>query len=177
MRIIAFDPGRLASWAVLDTAAPQKIAVGELDLIGAGRLRRPCPVHIAELLSGIDSAIVEEVGARPGQGESSLFTFGLCVGTILGAVSAHKVQIELVTPQKWKGSSRLGGLSKDAAKDAARSLATELWPDHKALFRVKKNHGLAEAALMARWYFLSGPGHDVDGAADVPDLAAPDPEE
>lgn len=169
MRIIAFDPGRLASWAVLDTAAPQRISVGEVELIGSGRLKRPCPVHIAELLSGIDSAIIEEVGARPGQGESSLFTFGLCVGTILGAVSAHKVQIELVTPQKWKAASRLGGVSKEASKDAARALATELWPEHKGVFRVKKNHGMAEAALMARWYFLAGPGRDVDGASEIPD--------
>jgi crossover junction endodeoxyribonuclease RuvC len=166
MRIIAFDPGRLASWAVLDTAYPQKISVGEVELIGSGRLKRPCPVHIAELLTGIDSAIVEEVGARPGQGESSLFTFGLCVGSILGAVSAHKVQVELVTPQKWKAASRLGGISKDAAKDAARSLATELWPTLRPVFRVKKNHGMAEAALMARWYFLSGPGRDVAGTAE-----------
>lgn len=170
MRIIAFDPGRLASWAVLDTTTPQKVTVGEVELIGSGRLRRPCPVHIAELLIGVDSAVVEEVGARPGQGESSLFTFGLCVGAILGAVSAHKVQIELVTPQRWKAASRLGGVSKEASKDAARSLATELWPDQKALFRVKKNHGMAEAALMARWYFLAGPGRDVDGADEVPDL-------
>jgi len=166
MRIIAFDPGRLASWAIMDTTTPQTVRVGEVDLIGSGRLRRPCPVHIAELLDGVDSAIVEEVGARPGQGESSLFTFGLCVGTVLGAVSAHKVQIELVTPQKWKAASRLGGISKDASKDAARALATELWPEHKGVFRVKKNHGLAEAALMARWYFLTGPGRDVPGAKE-----------
>ena len=166
MRIIAFDPGRLASWAIMDTTTPQTVRVGEVDLIGSGRLRRPCPVHIAELLVGVDSAIVEEVGARPGQGESSLFTFGLCVGTVLGAVSAHKVQIELVTPQKWKAASRLGGISKDASKDAARALATELWPEHKGVFRVKKNHGLAEAALMARWYFLTGPGRDVPGAKE-----------
>ena len=26
---------------------------------------------------------------------------------------------------------------------------------------MKSNHGLAEAALMARWYFLAGPGRDV----------------
>lgn len=168
MRIIAFDPGRLASWAVLDTATPQRVLVGEVELIGAGRLRRPCPVHIAELLEGVDSAVVEEVGARPGQGESSLFTFGLCVGTILGAVSAHQVQVELVTPQRWKAASRLGGVSKEAAKDAARSFATELWPDQRPLFRVKKNHGMAEAALMARWYFLAGPGRDVEGASEVP---------
>lgn len=168
MRIIAFDPGRLASWAVLDTSTPQRITVGEVELLGCGRLRRPCPVHIAELLSGVDSAVIEEVGARPGQGGSSLFTFGLCVGTILGAVSAHRVQIELVTPQKWKAASRLSGVSKETAKDVARSLATELWPEQKGVFRIKRNHGMAEAALMARWYFLAGPGRDVDGAGEIP---------
>lgn len=161
MRIIALDPGRLASWAILNTTVPQEIAIGELEMIGAGRLKRPCPVHIAELLSRVDSAIVEEVGARPGQGESSLFTFGLCVGTILGAISAHQVQVELVTPQRWKSASKLAGLPREEAKDAARALATELWPQQKSVFRVKKNHGMAEAALMARWYFLAGPGRDV----------------
>jgi hypothetical protein len=74
--------------------------------------------------------------------------------------------VELVTPLTWKAASRLGGISKDAAKDAARSLATELWPTLRPVFRVKKNHGMAEAALMARWYFLSGPGRDVAGTAE-----------
>lgn len=171
MRIVAFDPGRLASWAVLDTTAPQRIEVGELDLIGSGRLRRPCPVHVVELMRGTDCAVIEEVGARPDQGASAVFTFGMCVGTILGAVSASRVPIELVTPQKWKAASRLGGLARDAAKDAARAYATELWPDQRDLFRLKKNHGLAEAALMARWYFLAGPGRDVPMDGAVPGAA------
>ena len=171
MRVVAFDPGRIASWAVLDTSAPHRIVVGELDLIGSGRLRRPCPVHITELMGGASCAVIEEVGARPDQGASAVFTFGMCVGTILGAVSASRVPIELVSPQKWKAASRLGGLAREAAKDAARAYATELWPDQREKFRVKKNHGLAEAALMARWYFLSGPGRDVPLDGEIPDAA------
>lgn len=171
MRIVAFDPGRIASYAILRTQTPHLIEVGELDLIGSGRLRRPCPVHIRELMGGTDCAIIEEVGARPDQGASAVFTFGMCVGTILGAVSAAGVPIELVSPQKWKAASRLGGLAREAAKDAARAYATELWPDQKGPFRVKKNHGLAEAALMARWYFLAGPGRDVPMEGELPDAA------
>ena len=171
MRVVAFDPGRLASWAVLDTSTPHRIEVGELDLIGSGRLRRPCPVHVGELMRGTDCAVIEEVGALPDQGASAVFTFGLCVGTILGAVSANRVPIELVTPQKWKAASRLGGMAREEAKDAARAYATELWPDRRELFRVKKNHGLAEAALMARWYFLTGPGRDVPTDGAIPGAA------
>lgn len=174
MRIVAFDPGRATSFAILNTETPHRIEVGEVDLIGSGRLRRPCPVHIAELMIGTDCAIIEEVGARPDQGASAVFTFGMCVGTILGAVSARHVPIEPVSPQRWKAASRLGGLGRDEAKDAARALATELWPDQKPLFRVKKNHGLAEAALMARWYFLSGPGRDVPLDGDLPGTAGTD---
>ena len=54
------------------------------------------------------------------------------------------------------------------AKDAARHYARELWPEHEAILRVKKNHGLAEAALMARWFFLAGPGRDVAIDDDAP---------
>lgn len=172
MRVIAFDPGRVASFAILTTETPHLIEVGELDLIGSGRLRRPCPVQIGELMIGTDCSIVEEVGARPEQGASSVFTFGMCLGTILGAVSASRVPIEMVSPQKWKAASRLGGLTGDAAKDAARALATELWPAQKGRFRVKSKHGLAEAALMARWYFLSGPGRDVPVDRGSPARAA-----
>lgn len=171
MIIIAFDPGRLTSYARLDSGTPHEVEVGELEIIGAGRLRRPCPLHLKEVSRGADCAVVEEVGARPEQGASAVFTFGMSVGTILGALSAMELPVEMVTPQKWKGSARLGGLSKDRAKTAAREMATELWPSRKSVFRVKKNHGLAEAALMARWYFLRGPGQDVklEGSLPAPD--------
>lgn len=162
MIIIAFDPGRVTSYALLDSSRPQEIVVGELDLIGGGRLQRPCPLHLREVSGCADCAVIEEVGARPAQGTSAVFTFGMSVGTILGAVSSQGLPIELVTPQKWKASARLGGLPRDAAKVAARQIATEIWPGQRPLFRIKKNHGLAEAALMARWYFLRGPGRDVE---------------
>lgn len=172
MRVVAFDPGRVASYAIFRTETPHRVEVGELDLIGSGRLRRPCPIQIGELMIGTDCAIVEEVGARPERGASSVFTFGMCLGTILGAVSASRVPIEMVSPQRWKAASRLGGLAGDAAKEAARAYATELWPDLKDRFRVKSKHGLAEAALMTRWYFLNGPGRDVPVDQTAPVRAA-----
>ena len=162
MRIIAIDPGRVASFAKLDRSTPHLVELGTLSQIGSGRLLRPCPMHLAELLDDVDVAIVEEVGARPMQGVSSVFTFGLCMGTILGAIGAAKKSLVTVSPTQWKKSSRINVKETSEAKDAARSFARELWPQHEKLLRVKGNHGLAEAALMARWYFHAGPGRFVD---------------
>ncbi|MBT28087.1 MAG: hypothetical protein CMO01_00390 [Thalassobius sp.] len=170
MKIIAFDPGRVCSYAILDTLAPHEVTVGELDLVGAGRLIRPCGQHIRELLEdGVDCAIVEEVGARQGQGSSSIFTFGLSTGAILNAIGASRVSLDTVTPPQWKRASRIHSSSETDVKDLARAYATQLWPARRDVFKIKKNHGQAEAALMARWFFLKGPGRD---AADKETKAA-----
>lgn len=161
MKIVAFDPGKIASYAIYDTREPHLIEIGTINLVGSGRLTRPCSLHLTRIAQDADAVVVEEVGARREQGVTSVFTFGLCVGTILGALGSLGVQLVTVTPQSWKSASRLNGLVGEEAKTAARAYATELWPGHEPLLRVKKNHGLAEAALMARWYFNSGPGRDV----------------
>lgn len=174
MIIVAFDPGKETSWARFDTENPWAIEIGTVDLIGSSRLTRPCPIHIAEITQDADGVIVEEVGARPGQGVSAMFTFGLSVGTILGALSASGKRLVLVTPQEWKKSSRLGGCEKEESKRAALRYAKELWPEHEKIFRVHSNHGLAEAALMARWFFMDGTGKDVSLEAGSP-MKAPAP--
>ena len=162
MIIVACDPGRVTSYAVFDTQKPYEISVGEFDLIGSGRLLRPCPIHISQIVSPADQVVVEEVGARPKQGSSAIFSFGLAVGAVLNSAGAHGKPLVLVTPPEWKRASRLGNFSEDSVKEAARSYAFELWPDLKAQIRSKSQHGMAEAALMARWFFLKGPGRDVD---------------
>lgn len=163
MIIITFDPGKIASYAKYNTLHPQNIEVGEVDIVGVGRLIRPCGQHIAELIKDADCAVVEEVGARPQQGSSSMFTFGMCLGAILNAIGATDTQVELVTPSEWKRSTRIHSKSDEDVKKLARAYATQLFPQHKKIFAVKKNHGMAEAALMARWYFLKGPGRDAAG--------------
>lgn len=89
-------------------------------------------------------AVVERVSAMPGQGVSSSFTFGATVGSILAAVQAARLPIELATPATWKGALRLG---KD--KHAALHRARLLFPD--AELPLAKHHGRAEALLLAYW--------------------------
>lgn len=45
---------------------------------------------------------LERVGARPGQGVTSMFKFGENFGFIQGLLTACSIPYGLVTPQKWK---------------------------------------------------------------------------
>lgn len=90
-------------------------------------------------------AVVERSGAFPKQGVASTFRYGVAVGCIRGAIVACAVPLELVAATKWKGHFRI---AKD--KELARGLAVRLWPG-TGFFARKKDHGRAEAALIARY--------------------------
>ena len=90
-------------------------------------------------------AFVEQVGAMPGQGVSSMFSFGHACGVIAGVLGALEVPVTMVTPQSWK--KRAGLMNKD--KDAARTKAIQLWPHWRELDAKGKGQALADAALIA----------------------------
>ena len=90
-------------------------------------------------------AFIERASARPGQGVSSTFNFGAAYGALKACVAAHGVPVHLVSPAKWKKHFGL-----DSDKEKSRALAIRLWPRSEA-FRRKKDHGRAEAALIARY--------------------------
>jgi crossover junction endodeoxyribonuclease RuvC len=93
-----------------------------------------------------DIAVVELVGAMPKQGVASTFKFGCGYGMIRGVIGATAIPLHLVTPTKWKKT-----FSLDSDKDKARALALRYWPARSDLFGRKKDHGRAEAALIARY--------------------------
>lgn len=47
-------------------------------------------------------ALLEQVGAMPGQGVTSMFTFGVNYGKLQMALAASDIPYEKVTPQKWQ---------------------------------------------------------------------------
>ena len=93
----------------------------------------------------MDHIYVEQVGAMPGQGVSSMFNFGHACGTVMGVIGALGYPHTMVTPQKWKKAAGLIGTDKDAA----RSRAIQLWPEWKDLGKKGKGQALADAALIA----------------------------
>lgn len=86
-----------------------------------------------------------------GMGRQSAFVFGRGVGVIEGVLATMKIPYSSVTPAKWKKSFNLG---RD--KTAARAAATRLFPDAGPSFQKKKDHGRAEAALIALYQQQKG---------------------
>jgi hypothetical protein len=88
MNTLAIDPGLNGAGAVSDESGAF-IACFDLPTIGEGAQRRVDVANLADLIrehGPYAFAIVEQVGARPGQGVSSMFRFGQAYGTILGVI-------------------------------------------------------------------------------------------
>ncbi|WP_343482778.1 crossover junction endodeoxyribonuclease RuvC [Enterobacter cloacae] len=96
---------------------------------------------------GITHAYLEQVGAMPGQGTASMFTFGHAAGVAEGILQGLNIPYTLVTPQAWKKSAGLIG----SDKDAARSRAIQLYQELRALDAKAKGQAIADALLIARF--------------------------
>jgi crossover junction endodeoxyribonuclease RuvC len=148
--IIAIDPGVNGAYAILNFDG---------SYVGCAELPRFAKmVNAVEFSATLQSmrpalAIIEKVASRPGQGVSSVFTFGCAYGVAIGCVAGYGAPISFVTPAKWKAHFRL--LGKD--KDAARELAIRLYPVAASYLNLKKHVGRADALLLARYAF------DMDG--------------
>lgn len=92
----------------------------------------------------IGQATIEQVGAMPGQGVSSMFKFGEVYGIAQAFVAAHFIPIQLVRPNVWKKALGLNG-----EKDASRRLASQHFPEYAYLWSRVKDDGRAESALIA----------------------------
>ena len=140
--ILGIDPGISGAIAFYFPETPSNVSVYDVPVAGnqvSGALlfdvvRQYMP----------DMAIIELVGAMPKQGVSSTFQFGRTFGATIGVIQAAGVQLHFATPAKWK---RHFNLPSD--KDRARELALRMFPQSIQHFARKKDHGRAEAALLA----------------------------
>ena len=92
-------------------------------------------------------ACVEKVGAMPGQGVTSMFTFGTNYGYIQGVLSAFGIPFQLVSPHVWKKSYGL-----DSTKQKSIDVCKRLFPDLNLLATERSrvpSDGIAESALLA----------------------------
>ncbi len=160
--IIGIDPGVSGAIAFLDDF---KVTTFDMPTMALGGKKRQ--VNAAELskiiygqvhqfglrrdsgryMGSCDAkAYLEQVSARPGQGVTAMFNFGVSYGIVQGVLAALKIPTVLVSPIMWKRRASL--LGKD--KDMARTMAQRLFPDTD--LSLKKHVGRADAILIA--YFM-----------------------
>lgn len=147
--VLGIDPGASGALALLSPDGAEIVAFLDMPFFEV-RGKKRLDVHaLGRFLAPhaeSSRAVIELVGAMPGQGVSSMFTFGFGVGALHGACGALGMELDTVTPRVWKAAYKLG---KD--KDESRMLATRRWPRQAALFSRKKDEARAEAALIALW--------------------------
>lgn len=149
MRILGVDPGATGALAMLDTGLDALVVCdmpSVLIKVGKHHRRQISEYWLADTLRVYqpDCAWIERVHALPRQGVTSSFSFGLSYGLARGVLAALGIPVQLVTPQEWKRSFRLG-----PDKAEARVIASRLFPANAGSFCRAKDDGRAEAALLA----------------------------
>tara|TARA_R110000868_G_scaffold2810_1_gene19435 strand:- start:205 stop:687 length:483 start_codon:yes stop_codon:yes gene_type:complete len=152
--IIGIDPGASGAVAILSCRTGHLIHVFDMPaveiMVGGKAKRRVCPEMLAADLKlyadQVDRAVIEQVGAMPGQGVTSMFAFGESFGLAKGVLAGLGIPTSTVTPGKWKRA-----LLINTGKDGSRQRAAQLWPLQAGEFKRVRDDGRAEACLIAYW--------------------------
>lgn len=157
---LGIDPGASGAWVILD----------ERGRARSWGLNTEYALFL-EILPGYEDqcleACVEQVGAMPHQGVTSMFTFGRECGMWDGMLLARNIPSESVLPREWqkslslpaktpvppgedkKAATKRKAADKKARKEAITAHAVKKWPELAGVLSKKKNQGLADAAYIA----------------------------
>lgn len=165
MIYIGIDPGITGALAVLDSETKDvsffdtptmQVKVGK-------KIKYQQDVYaIVSLLRGIVEGkdvmgVIEKVNAMPGtgangtrqtMGATSAFGFGCGFGQWLGVLASLQIPHQQVNPRTWK-MAMMADTGKE--KDASRIKAMQLFPRSAKDLTRKKDHGRADALLIAAW--------------------------
>jgi crossover junction endodeoxyribonuclease RuvC len=149
VRVVGIDPGATGALAFLDIHDGLTLQLECADLPILSRRRRkvldaPELARLIDAQGPIAAAILEQGGVRPQNGRVGAASFWLGLGEIRGILAANFIPLETVSPAVWKRAMRVTG-----DKDASRIRANEVFPRWSAQWARKKDHGRAEAALIA----------------------------
>src|SRR6516164_2883718 len=150
-RILGGDPGIRGGLAIVaidaNGAAPQLVYAIDIPVAGIGAKERVDVLAIRDWIAqhAPQHAFVERAGVMPKQGISSGFKYGRAVGAIEGVITCCAIPLTIIEPTAWKKFHQLRG----GDKESGRQRALQLFPTAHELLARKKDHGRAEAALIA----------------------------
>jgi crossover junction endodeoxyribonuclease RuvC len=166
MDLLGIDPGLTGAWALLRPTgelvrmSPLPLTGGEVDPRALADQLRACPP--------IRRTALELVHAMPGQGVTSMFTFGDTTGCLRGVLGALGHVPVRPTPQRWQKALGVSLTADEAAnvkddKAARRKLvkakaaakAIQLLGDQAGQLTLPRcrtvHEGLVDAVLIAEW--------------------------
>lgn len=146
MIYIGVDPGKKGAWAVIaqsETGQTVKVYPWD-DVFFVSDM-----TALSRMGVGIVAA-VEKVGAMPGQGVTSMFSFGQSYGYILGVLAGLGISCQLVPPRKWKAEFGLLNKGKEGSVDVCKRLfpGVELLPTKRSR---KDSDGMSDSLLICEY--------------------------
>lgn len=135
---LGIDPGRTGALAIL---------TGDGDLTLHDMPGTTLELH--DLISSLPLVSVcglEALHPGPKMSNTSIARMFEDYGVLKGALAWRSITVQTVRPSVWKPAINL-----TSQKDMSRQKAMELFPDRAEDFKRVKDHGRAEAALLA-WY-------------------------
>jgi crossover junction endodeoxyribonuclease RuvC len=158
--VLGVDPGLDGGLAVLTLGGDvQNVWIMPTIPSGKGAKREIDVPALVLAVRGVQAvyrlklAVVEKVWARPKEGVSSAFNFGVGYGAIRAVLATLGVPYELVTPQAWQ-KQVIGAHSAPDAKTASVAYCTRRFPglSLQATPRSRKAHdGLSDATCIAEY--------------------------
>ena len=152
MKLISIDPGKEGGLAILKNGeildSRRMPVIGkEIDL----DYLYDWIISIDTFWNVNDFAIIEKVGAMPGQGVTSMFSFGFSTGIIHGLMRGMGISRRIVHPRTWKAKILAG---TDKSKESAINHVKRAYPNINLLAtpRSKKPHlGIVDAICIAEY--------------------------
>ncbi len=147
----AIDPGL--------SGAVARLEQGKLTILRDFKSLPDIARAVCLLGAGADIIAIEQVHAMPGEGVVSCFSFGKSTGVALGAAYLHPgIPVVEIAPQRWQNyfRNRFNIPKGKPFKEVTREIASQMFPAQADLFKRKKDHNSADAALLAIYAEDSG---------------------
>lgn len=146
MLTLGIDPGLSGAVAALDLPNKRLVttAIPTFEVNGKRSVDHRALFLWLRNFEHAEMGLVEQVSAMPKQGVVSMFSFGSAYGACQMGLAAIGIPWRRVPPGEWKKA-----LAVPADKDASRMRASQLLPWAAAEWSRKKDHNVAEAALIA----------------------------
>jgi crossover junction endodeoxyribonuclease RuvC len=142
--ILAIDPGITGAIAVYQ---PDRNVLDVYDMPLLDGDVDPHRLTAIVYASEATLAVLEKVHPMPKEGVSGVWRFSAAYTTARVVVMLCQIPLTLVSPAMWK--SRMGLKGGKEGKEQARNQAILTFPDSAPQLNRKKDHGRAEAALLA----------------------------
>lgn len=154
--VIGVDPDTSGALALLKPNQPPQVFDSPhlKVLVGKGVRKRLDAKAIVQLLRSFEAPLgttvyIEQSTPYPQDGKQGWWSGGFGYGLWIGLLVASGFSVTPVPSSAWKSEFQL--TRERANKDYSRELASSLFPSLSSLLKRKKDHGRAEALLIAAY--------------------------